>query len=378
MNFLIRHIEDILGHYDASVPMSVYLKNHFKKHPKLGSRDRKAISEGTYLYFRFAKLLPGSTLPELIYTGLRHSGVKAEFLERMLLKEDPELPAKTTDPIPVPAAGLPTFSNGVTAEEWQKSLYSQPGTFIRARSGAVTEKLKRKGIEFTRTDDVTPGIPGCVGVQNGTDLEKALEPEDYVVQDWASQASMHHLLGYLDAAPLRLWDCCAGAGGKSLFLRDYRPDINILASDIRKSILVNLKERFIRYHLELPQIRALDGTDPSAMQKTLGSRTFDFVLCDAPCSGSGTWARTPEQYFYFEKESLKYFQERQLAIAANTLPFLKEGGRLAYVTCSVFREENEAVADLLVEKFGLKLVSRQLINGMRQKADTLFVAVLEK
>jgi 16S rRNA (cytosine967-C5)-methyltransferase len=140
--------------------------------------------------------------------------------------------------------------------------------------------------------------------------------------------------------------------------------------------LENLDERFIAAGLRSYQKKLIDLTtnpDPE-----LHHYEFDGIILDAPCSGSGTWGRTPEMISQFEEYKIQGFQNLQKTIAGNTLKYLKSGKPLIYITCSVFREENEEVVAYLVSEYGLKLEASELIDGFSKKADTMFVARLIK
>jgi 16S rRNA (cytosine967-C5)-methyltransferase len=102
------------------------------------------------------------------------------------------------------------------------------------------------------------------------------------------------------------------------------------------------------------------------------------VVCDVPCSGSGTWARTPEQFHFYKPAMLQKFKELQFPIASNASNYVKQGGHLAYITCSVFQEENEDVVNQLLQSGILNLKHTQIIDGIDNQADCMFVAVFEK
>lgn len=377
MNFLVRHISDILADYKAEVPLSVYLKSYFRNFPKLGSRDRKAISQAVYLYYRYSKRFAGDLdVFQVIFNAIQHSRPGNPFLETMLIRYDGNLPLKTAA-ISLPEEQLPQLSGGIALQDWHDSFLAQPRMFIRARKPGVPDQLQKAGIPYSNCSGETPGA--CLALPNGTDLENLLPAEDYVVQDLASQQSVHFLLENCDLKPgKKVWDSCAGAGGKSLMITDLVPGAKILATDIRASILSNLAGRFRRYHLPVPKAVVADVSNPADLQTAIPRALFDLVICDVPCSGSGTWARTPEQYHFFKTESLKAMCARQLKITSNVVPFLKPGGILAYITCSVFEEENEAVVTAIAGSHGLRVTAMKLFDGTKSGADSMFIALLEK
>ncbi len=381
MNFLVRHISDILTDYKGDVPLSVYLKDYFRSFPKLGSRDRKAISQAVYLYYRYCRRLPGDLNAfEVIFNAIQYSRPGNSFLETMLLRYDDSLPLKTAT-MGDPEEQLPELSGGIALKDWHDSFLEQPRMFIRTRKPGVAARLQAAGIPYSHCAEEDSGLSShtCLALPNGTNLENILPSNDYVVQDLASQQSIHFLLESCDLKPeMRVWDACAGAGGKSLMITDLVRGVRILATDIRTSILSNLTWRFRRYHLPVPKTAVADVSEPAGLQTAIPPRPFDLVICDVPCSGSGTWARTPEQYHFFRRESLKAMRERQLKITSNVAPFLKPGGMLAYITCSVFKEENEAVVREIAKGHGLEIAAMKLIDGTKNGADSMFIALLQK
>jgi len=80
------------------------------------------------------------------------------------------------------------------------------------------------------------------------------------------------------------------------------------------------------------------------------SRAFDRILADVPCSGTGTLARNPEIKWRLKAEDLQDLQSRQVAILKSALAQLATGGRLVYSTCSLEREENEAVVEAALDE----------------------------
>lgn len=263
------------------------------------------------------------------------------------------------------------LSTGIDRSEWLESMLTQPDFFIRVR------KSKQKIQEILAEQDVPYSTIGesCIAMPNGTDIAQWLPEYAYVVQDASSQKTGE----YFKTKPHeQWWDCCSGAGGKSLLLKDKEPLAELTVSDTRKTILNNLKERFRTYSHILPAAFEVDVANKAQLNDIIHSRQFDNIICDVPCTGSGTWARTPEQLYFFKTDTENDFAERQKKIAVNAAEYLKPGGRLYYITCSVFKAENEDVVQHIAAQSGLTVEKTELINGVGIHADSMFIAVLKK
>jgi 16S rRNA (cytosine967-C5)-methyltransferase len=147
----------------------------------------------------------------------------------------------------------------------------------------------------------------------------------------------------------RVWDCCAAPGGKTLILARRLVGAEIVASDVSVKRLAQTEARLRRYsYAERVRFATADAADAKAVE---GS--FDLILCDVPCSGTGTLAGNPEIRHRLKVEELARQAERQRAILEGALKRLAPGGRLVYSTCSLEPEECEQV----VEAAGLRRVS---------------------
>lgn len=387
MHSIWRHISNIIDTYQGKLPLSHFLKAYFKKNPVLGSRDRKILSEMAFCYYRCAHGFEEPyNLQDKVCSALLLTQSKVSAIQKIMPEAYANLWAKDTKTITAELSALgigfsnkrllhfdATFSQGIDADLWCASLLSRPKVFIRIMHKSkhqVVQRLREAQVHFEQINE------HCVAIDNATDVEKFLAPETYRIQDASSQATeefMKQLPG------ISCWDCCCGAGGKSLLFAELHPQRSLYVSDVRKSILNNLSLRFERYGLKKPKRLELSAADKNACDKIFGQNTFDAIIADVPCSGSGTWARTPEQYYFFDPKELTNFQNKQLAIAKNASRFLKTGGTMLYITCSVFTAENEQViAALLSEQEELELESQQMINGIAQAADCMFVAVFKK
>src|SRR4030095_407446 len=174
---------------------------------------------------------------------------------------------------------------------------------------------------------------------------------------------------------ITVWDCCAGSGGKSIMAYDINPKIDLTVSDTRESILVNLQKRFANAGIKNYKSIIADLAGPNFQFSTFN---FQLVIADVPCTGSGTWSRTPEQLYFFAESEIERYAALQKKIVANVIPHLKSGGSFVYITCSVFKKENEEIITFIKENFHLKLKQMEVLKGYDKRADSMFVAVLEK
>ncbi|HRO43080.1 MAG TPA: RsmB/NOP family class I SAM-dependent RNA methyltransferase [Flavipsychrobacter sp.] len=385
MRFIWEHTRFVVESYNGGIPLGHYLKNYFKGHRQLGSRDRKMISEMVYCWYRCGKVLGDEIgFEERIRaclfgceTGVRQVlqflpegwkerkgldvGSRIAFLQREGVGFDVERIMSFQ----------PCLSEGMDRATWLRSMLQQPRLFIRIRERGewVKSILGKHEIAFVDLNE------DCLSLPNGAPIDKILPPELYVVQDASSQATGAFFQPKQNET---WWDCCSGAGGKSLLLKDIEATVKLTVSDKRATILHNLLERFKLYNHQQPERIIADVSDESELYKHMKGRTFDHIICDAPCSGSGTWARTPEQLYFFEGKFIASFSLLQKEIATNALQYLKKGGRLIYITCSIFRQENEEVVNDLLENNPIQLEEMKIINGTENKADSMFVAVLRK
>jgi 16S rRNA (cytosine967-C5)-methyltransferase len=136
--------------------------------------------------------------------------------------------------------------------------------------------------------------------------------------------------------PTRIWDCCAAPGGKTLVLAHRHPGADLLASDVSAKRLRGLTERL----KDTPNTRVLES-DAAKLSDEDGH--FDLILCDVPCSGTGTLGRNPEIKERLQPADLSRQAKRQREILSAALQRLAPGGKLVYSTCSLEPEENERV-----------------------------------
>lgn len=132
-------------------------------------------------------------------------------------------------------------------------------------------------------------------------------------------------------------DLCAGAGGKTLALAAAMANKGqIFAYDSDRSRLAPIYDRLKRNGARNVQVRA---PQPDALEDLVGK--MDRVIIDAPCTGTGTWRRRPDTKWKLSPELLNQRTGEQAEILENAARFVKPGGTLVYITCSILPEEND-------------------------------------
>lgn len=227
---------------------------------------------------------------------------------------------------------------------------------------AETEKLARANNEISRiafrpTAKTSPDALNLIEkyekselVENGflaerydADLLKLAETSEIYVQDEASQAV---------AAAVRLkknesfLDMCAAPGSKATFIGskfNAQGSRLLIAGDLYAHRIKTLKETCAKQKINNIEVVRYDA------EKALpfAAESFDCVLLDAPCSGTGTIRHNPEIRYFLQKNDFAQLSGKQLKLLENASNLVKRGGFLIYSTCSLEREENEEV----VEKF---------------------------
>lgn len=422
----------ILLSYDGSIPFHTYLRKYFSQNKKHGSKDRKSIAALCYSYFRLGHAVMELPVDERVLIGLflcGHEGndilktLRPAWNEKItstpeekyitlnnnlgrtpgdnsLVQGKNELPHQFKNELPHQFSINDVFpfknelSKGADHRKFSESFLVQPGLFLRLRPGkekSVKQKLKSAGIDYK----IVSG--SCISLSNASQINTVIKPDvEAVVQDYNSQMVgkiLQPVLEFKDGKKrhglpvLNVWDCCAASGGKSILAYDINPSIQLTVSDKRSDIIQTLKQRFQRagitgYHAFVADLSkkdisiAIHKDIPAVGQQ--GLPLYDLIIADVPCTGSGTWSRTPEQLYYFNKKDIERYSSLQKQIVTNIIPHLKPGGHLLYVTCSVFKNENEEVVDYIKQKFSLTLKHMELLKGYSRRADTMFEALFTK
>ena len=382
----INTAEKIIIAYKGEVPFSVYIKYFFAKEKKYGSSDRREITTICYQYYRAGLALKKYQVTHKMITSVfLCNNNSSKLLERLkpgwnelismaiakkmtLVNNDFTI----TDLFPYTAE----LSAGIDIEKFCTSFLHQPQFFLRIRRPVntivITSKLKAKAIEYILHNNT------CLQLPTGCNIDTVLAVDkEVVVQDYSSQQVLNFLTDYCTDIAVKpaVWDCCAASGGKSILLYDLlKGKCNITVSDIRPAILCNLHLRFKKANIKNYQYFIADIANPT---EPLPATMYDIIICDAPCTGSGTWSRTPEQLYFFDVATIATYCQLQKNIIDNAVPHLVKGGIFVYITCSVFAKENEAIATFIKQKYKLELLQQSNLFGYDNNADSMFVAVFK-
>lgn len=366
---LAEAVETVETAVAARQPADETVNRFFRERRELGARDRRMISGLVFALWRWrgwcgapgqrlgtvlgvahrlecgagdppeaVKILPGGTPlpppPEGEVQGLD---------ERQLWVSKHWKPdAHIEDLVPswvLAALAVPPTADPVEwRRRWITSIQQRPPLWLRAtdRNGAA---LARR-MEALGMPAETPfaRLPAAVRVPRPVPmpkLERALGPA-FEIQDVASQA----VGAWCDPRPgEQWWDACVGAGGKALELAARTGGrADIFGTDVRPSALNEARRRIRRLDAKGIRLALHDARRPLP-----GSPSFDGVLVDAPCTGTGTWGRAPDARWRASPEDLAEAVALQHAILAAAAAAVKPGGRLVYAVCSLTRAETDEV-----------------------------------
>ena len=384
----------ILQLYNGEEPFSAYLKKFFSTQKKFGSTDRKHIASLCYSYFRLGRaveeindlnILKGLFLSEQFHNEIVHYFYPEwdDWIAKPV--------AEKIDLINFPAQKIFAYkeelSAGINFSKFSESFLKQPKLFLRIRphkKNMLVDKLQKAKIPLALIDE------DCIALSNATKLDGLIAADrEAVIQDYNSQQVFNYLKHFVvdKKKPVTVWDCCAASGGKSILLFDIlKRHVLLTVSDVRLTILLNLHQRFTKagikdYNYFLGDLNTDGFQFPDIIakgtEKSPAVNNYQMIICDAPCTGSGTWSRTPENLFYFKPAIIDGYVQRQKQIVSNVISYLQKDGLLFYITCSVFKKENEEVAEFIKEKLHLQLLQMELLKGYDKKADSMFVAVFK-
>jgi len=380
----------IIQLYDGTIPLTHFLKKYFSENKKHGSKDRKFITQACYNFYRLGFALKAISTEERLKIAIFLCNTNAgewailyddDWLERwneQLRKKIYFIQSLYNFSVDDIFPFTDEVSSDLNKDDFNLSHLIQPDVFLRIRNNQhekVFSALHHHHIVFDKINE------DCIAIENATKIDGIIEiDKDAVIQDYSSQRRKEFLeiikseIGNRKSQ-IDVWDCCAGSGGKSILAHDVLQNINLTATDIRPSIIHNLKERFNKAGIKNYKAFVADVSNPKS---EIRNPKFETIICDVPCTGSGTWSRAPEQLYFFQPQKIKEYQALQKKIVANAISYLKRESYFLYITCSVFKAENEDVIKFIQNNFQLTLIKSELLTGYNKKANTMFAALFKK
>lgn len=217
---------------------------------------------------------------------------------------------------------------------------------LRLEDKLAAQELESDGLECAPGELVADALRVLRGDVTRTDTFRQGRAR---VQDEGSQLVAEIAAAAMPSGAARVLDACAAPGGKAAILAERVSGVKIEAMDVSPRRLEAMRRNLARHGDRVDCLRG----DAKALQDGAG---YDLILCDAPCSGTGTMARNPEIRWRVDEAGLKRQQTRQRAILKAAAGAVRPGGRVLYSTCSLEPEENEDVVRAVVAETGLRAV----------------------
>lgn len=335
--------------FKDKIPADNIINAYVRERKYIGSKDRRFITETVWKIIRNRRKLvfdAGSNEPRrVLLTYLQDEDFDllcgGEYGLAPLSKEEKEWLKRRNEevhPAAVEAECPDWLFDKVKDIHLLKALNEPASADLRLNKGSrarVIEQLQGEGLYFVPTPYSPIGIRSAERVN----LNNCVAYKEGVieVQDEASQLAA--ILA--DVRPEhKIIDYCCGAGGKSLtmaFLMNRQGKIQI--HDINRSRLEAVKERAVR--LDVKNLEIIEE---------VGDRDYDRFVVDAPCSGTGTWRRSPDAKYRLTPETLKELNKTQAELLEKAFNHIRRGGRVVYITCSILRDENEDIIEAFLSR----------------------------
>lgn len=372
-SFRSNHLLGLLeGYENQQHPLDLFISKYFRAHKALGSKDRGVIAETIYSLVRWKGLV--DHICEKPLTWEKRLKVFTEWdLESLQNQQDIPNHIKVSFPKILFDKIVDTHGLEKACELCFISNSPAPTTIrINPLKTTRDEMLSR----WNSTYSISPCQHSPYGITfhkkfNFFSLEE-FKKGLFEVQDEGSQL----LADLVNAQPgQQVMDYCAGSGGKTLaFAHKMKGKGQIYLHDIRPFALQESVKRLRRAGIQNAQTIQADSPQLKKLKKRM-----DWVLVDAPCSGTGTIRRNPDMKWKFMEETLERLIGQQRTIFEKALSYMKPEGRIIYATCSLLKEENcEQVAHFL-QTYNLE-IEGQVFETLPEKGkmDGFYGVILKK
>lgn len=381
---------EILDAVLGGMPAEQALTNWARGHRFAGSGDRNAIRDEVFDALRTRGSRARLGLPAgaaQTGRGLILGGLRAAHVDpATFFTGEGHAPARLNEAEQALAAEAKPSAETLAVLDWPEWLRPQIEHDLGADFAQVSAQMRERAPVFLRVNRARATVEQAIGAlaQDGIVatphalVATALEVQEgarrisasaaYLdgrveLQDLSSQAAV----ALVPLAPgMRILDYCAGGGGKSLALAAMEPGAKMTAHDIDAGRMRDLPARARRAGARIAV------ASPGRIQGK-----FDLVLVDAPCSGTGTWRRTPDAKWRLTPERLEELVGLQSRILDLATQFVAPGGAIVYMTCSLLSVENQAQTDSFARRSGWQSVTQRRF-GLAAGGDGFFTAILRQ
>jgi 16S rRNA (cytosine967-C5)-methyltransferase len=374
-------------------PASDALKDWGLSRRFAGSKDRAAIASLVYDALRrkaSSSYAMGSETPRALVLGMlaRLRGLPAAEIAALCNGENHAPPPLSVDEHDrIDAFSLDGAPDWVRADvpEWLWPAFASAfgsdavgeGQALAARAPIDIRANRLKTSRDRLLDDLghlapEPGAlsPDALRFQHGDDGRgPSLQSEpDFLSGGFEIQDEGSQLVTLLAGAQpgQTVVDLCAGAGGKTLALAALTGNEGrLFATDLDSRRLAPLHERLARSGATNVEIRIPRSRGHEPLADLAGQ--VDLVLVDAPCTGSGTWRRNPDAKWRVRPGALAERIRDQAQVLDRAARLVRPGGRIAYITCSVLPEENDAAVEACLRRHA-GLVALEIVSLLASTA----------
>lgn len=370
--FRTHHLLLFLQEWEGKgLPLDLAFNDYLRRHPAIGSTDRREIGDALFGMVRW-KLLIDSQIEGEPTWELRYA--VWQKLKPLEFRGREELPLHVRSSFPQELFDLWVDRFGIErAVAFAYCTNEAAPLTVRINP----QKTTRDALLARWADwNVKPTEQSALGIRFAERRHLFHLPEYkeglFEVQDEASQL----VAALVQADPGdQLLDYCAGSGGKALAsAHRLEGRGQLYLHDVRRAPLLEARRRLARAGVENSQIVAAGSPLLSRLKKRM-----DWILVDAPCSGSGTLRRNVDQKWRLTRSEIDAFVGKQRSIFEKALSYLKAGGRIVYATCSVLPEENEQQIDHFLRTYSLRLVGEPLSTWPTSGGmDGMFGAVMSR
>jgi len=351
---------------------------YFKSRRYIGSKDRRAIRDWTWLAIRnfgerphngrtaFVALADNDPILAEAFDGSQYGPAKITNNDEKAVESH------------IPKWIAKKLSQDIDSEAEKSALLERAPLDIRINQSRTDREQILSSFGESGFNGAEPIGNNAVRLPTGFSISQLPIYNDGLVeiQDFGSQLIIESCG---DLSDKKILDLCAGAGGKTLGLLDKvltvndKNENNIVASDVnrgRLSKIVQRQARLMNVNRMAPQLDRIRKIllNPGKEIDMLSEfkESFDIVLVDAPCSGTGTWRRNPETRWRLNKERLEQVKRQQARVLDIAHNMTKKGGIIVYAVCSILEEEGpDQIISFLKRQESWKTQNIELEYGRR-------------